>query len=162
MNSKFIVMGVSGSGKSLIGSALAKHFDADFFDGDDYHPADNVAKMRAGIPLTDADRYGWLLTLNQLLNKQDKIVLACSGLKPEYRRLLRSGNNAQLIYLKGDKETIWERHSLRKGHYFNGRTMLDSQFEELIEPLQNESIHIDIKQSVAQVMTAILKAIAGN
>ncbi|MBR9883291.1 MAG: gluconate kinase, partial [Oceanospirillales bacterium] len=121
MQKKFIVMGVSGCGKSLIGSLLAKRLSLPFFDGDDYHPIENVEKMRQGMPLNDDDRYGWLQTLNQLINREEGLVVACSSLKPQYRAQLRAGNNAQLIYLKGDIETIWARHNRREGHYFNGR-----------------------------------------
>ena len=128
MKRKVIVMGVSGCGKSLIGNLLAKHLSVSFFDGDDYHPPSNLDKMGAGIPLNDVDRTGWLITLNQLINSETSLVLACSSLKSEYREILREGNSVLFIYLKGDKETIWQRHQQREGHYFKGRYMLDSQF----------------------------------
>ncbi len=159
MTKKYIVLGVSGCGKSLIGSMLAKRLGLAFFDGDDYHPQANVEKMRQGTPLNDEDRYGWLLTLNQLLNSEETAVLACSGLKPQYRQLLRKGNDARLIYLKGDIETIWKRLSQREGHYFHGREMLESQFRELIEPEPGEAFHIDINQPTERVLADILSAI---
>ncbi|WP_299200454.1 gluconokinase [uncultured Amphritea sp.] len=159
MNNKYIVMGVSGSGKSRVGSLLAEHLQVPFFDGDDFHPPENVEKMRQGIPLNDEDRHGWLQTLNQLIINEDNLVLACSSLKPQYREQLCHNNDAQLIYLKGDIETIWSRHSSRKGHYFNGREMLENQFQQLVEPLPGEALEIGIDQPVEQVIDEILNAL---
>ncbi|SEQ89981.1 gluconokinase [Amphritea atlantica] len=160
MNKKYIVMGVSGCGKSLIGALLAEKLQVPFFDGDDFHPPENVEKMRQGSPLNDEDRHGWLQTLNQLIISEASLVLACSGLKPQYRELLCSNNDAQLIYLKGDIETIWSRHSSRKGHYFNGREMLENQFQQLVAPQPGEAIEISIDQSAEGVLADILKALA--
>lgn len=160
MRNKYIVLGVSGCGKSMIGAMLAERLGLNFFDGDDYHPPENLLKMRQGTPLNDDDRYGWLQTLNQLLNSEANAVLACSSLKPMYRELLRDGNDAQLIYLSGDIDTIWQRHKQRKGHYFNGREMLESQFRELIEPNPKEAIHIRIDQPAEDVLDDILKALS--
>lgn len=159
MQKKFIVMGVSGCGKSLIGAMLAERLGLAFFDGDDFHPPANVEKMRRGTPLNDEDRYGWLESLNALLNREESAVVACSSLKPQYREQLRRGNGAQLIYLKGDIETIWARHSCREGHYFNGRQMLESQFSELIEPKQGEAIEVSIDQPAERVLQTILDAL---
>lgn len=159
MGNKYIVLGVSGCGKSKIGAMLAERLGLNFFDGDDYHPPENLLKMRQGTPLNDDDRYGWLQTLNQLLNSEANAVLACSSLKPMYRELLREGNDAQLIYLSGDIDTIWQRHKQRKGHYFNGREMLESQFRELIAPNTEEAIHIQINQPAEQVLADILKVL---
>ncbi|MBV1787688.1 gluconokinase [Marinobacterium sp. D7] len=159
MQKKFIVMGVSGCGKSLIGSMLAERLGLAFFDGDDFHPRANVEKMRQGTPLNDEDRYGWLESLNALLNREESAVVACSSLKPRYREQLRRGNAAQLIYLKGNIETIWARHSCREGHYFNGRKMLESQFRELIEPKPGEAIEVSIDQPAERVLQTILDAL---
>lgn len=90
---KILVMGVSGCGKSSIGSKIADALGLKFFDGDDYHPQDNVDKMRQGIPLTDDDRLGWLQTLNRLFIEQAGAVIACSALKPAYRDILRADND---------------------------------------------------------------------
>jgi len=158
-NKKFIVMGVSGCGKSLIGSLLAERLGLSFFDGDDFHPPENVEKMRQGVPLNDHDRREWLQTLNALINKESTAVVACSGLKPQYRELLRQGNEATLIYLKGDIDTIWQRHQQREGHYFNGRGMLESQFDDLIEPSTTEAIAINIDQPVEKVFSDLLIAL---
>ncbi|MGD8232644.1 gluconokinase [Vibrio sp. TRT 1302] len=157
---KILVMGVSGCGKSLIGSELAKSLQLPFYDGDDFHPQANVEKMRQGIPLDDEDRIGWLHTLNKLYLDNECAVVACSALKPEYRDILRSENSSLVIvYLKGDFDTIWARHKNRANHYFNGEAMLRSQFDTLVEPTCDEALHIDISQSVEQVVQQVLNAI---
>ncbi|GAA0827414.1 gluconokinase [Marinomonas arenicola] len=158
MIKKIIVLGVSGSGKSSIGQRLAEQLGYPFFDGDDYHCDANVKKMATGTPLNDEDRMGWLATLNQLLQDTDKAVIACSGLKPEYRNILRNGvDQLAMVYLKGDIETIWQRHQKRDGHYFKGRGMLESQFATLIEPTSDEAIIVDIDQEVDAVVNEALQ-----
>ena len=160
MNKKYVVMGVSGCGKSSIGNALAKALSIPFFDGDDYHSLENVQKMQSGIPLTDEDRKSWLESLNGLIQQQDQLVVACSALKPAYREVLRSGcNELKFLYLKGDFETIWARLKAREGHYFQGSAMLESQFDTLIEPSEQEAIHINIKQTPEQMIEEILFSI---
>lgn len=153
---KIVVMGVSGCGKSFIGKRLAEQLQLTFFDGDDYHSGDNISKMSQGAALTDQDRKGWLETLNELLNTSSNAVLACSALTPEYRRALKE-NNPELvfIYLKGDFDTIWKRLSKREDHYFNGKSMLESQFETLQEPSESEALWIDIRQPVEQLVLNI-------
>ncbi len=160
MNKKYVVMGVSGCGKSSIGDSLAKSLNIPFFDGDDYHPAENVEKMRNGIPLTDEDRKEWLLTLNALIQEQDNLVLACSALKPEYREALKVGcNDLTFCYLKGDFDTIWSRLKAREDHYFQGSAMLESQFSTLVEPSEQEAIYIDINQPPEKVVEDILSKV---
>lgn len=160
MNKKYVVMGVSGCGKSSIGDSLAKSLNIPFFDGDDYHPVENVEKMRNGIPLTDEDRKEWLLTLNALIQEQENLVLACSALKPEYRDALRKGcDNLTFCYLKGDFDTIWSRLKAREDHYFQGSAMLESQFNTLIEPTEQEAIYIDIDQAPDKVVNDILSKV---
>lgn len=157
---KILVMGVSGCGKSLIGSEIAKSLNLPFYDGDDYHPQANVEKMRQGTPLTDDDRIGWLHTLNRLYVENEAAVIACSALKPEYRDILRLENqDLVIVFLKGDFETIWSRHQKRDNHYFNGESMLRSQFEALREPTLKEALHIDIRHSVEEVVEQALQAI---
>lgn len=157
---KILVMGVSGCGKSLIGSEIAKSLNLPFYDGDDYHPQANVDKMRQGTPLTDEDRIGWLHTLNRLYVENEAAVIACSALKPEYRDILRLDNQELVIvFLKGDFDTIWSRHQKRDNHYFNGESMLRSQFEALREPTLEEALHIDICHSVEEVVEQALQAI---
>ena len=117
MTKKIVVLGVSGSGKSLIGSKIAEKLGYPFFDGDDFHSQANVDKMRQGTPLTDEDRKDWLKTLNSILADNPTAVIACSGLKPEYRDMLRIGlDDITMIYLKGSIDTIWQRHQKRDGH----------------------------------------------
>lgn len=153
---KIVVMGVSGCGKSLIGSELAKALQLNFFDGDDYHSEDNIQKMSQGIPLTDVDREDWLKSLNTLINEKKHAVVACSALNPKYRKILKQGNpDLQFIYLKGDFDTIWQRHEKRENHYFNGQSLLINQFDTLIEPSSTEAIIIDIKQTVTQIIAEI-------
>lgn len=153
---KIVVMGVSGCGKSLIGSQLAKALQLNFFDGDDYHCAANIQKMSEGIPLTDDDREGWLNTLNTLITEQENAVVACSALTPKYREILsRDTEELQFVYLKGDFDTIWQRHQKRENHYFNGQSLLKNQFDTLIEPNAEEALIVDIRQSVEQIVADI-------
>ncbi len=158
MMNKYVIMGVSGCGKSSIGAALANKLCIPFFDGDDYHPAENVAKMQNGIPLTDADRQSWLETLNRLIVKENELVVACSALKPEYRNTLRKNcPDLCFIYLKGDFDTIWQRYKKRQGHYFQGTAMLESQFNTLVEPEETEAMHIDINDAPEHIITQIMQ-----
>ncbi len=157
---KILVMGVSGCGKSLIGSEIANALNLPFHDGDDYHPQANVDKMAQGIPLNDDDRQGWLETINKLYTENDAAVIACSALKPSYRDILRKNNDELIIiYLQGSFETIWNRMKVREAHYFNGSAMLESQFEALIEPEQGEALFIDISQEAQIVIKEALSAI---
>ncbi len=153
---KILVMGVSGCGKSHVGNLLAQQLGFPFFDGDDFHPEPNVEKMKQGIPLTDQDRIGWLHTLNQLFLDNDQAVIACSALKPEYRDILRHNNNdLVIVYLQGDFDTIWKRHQKRNNHWFNGKSMLESQFDALIEPQTSEAIFVNISPSISDVIINI-------
>ncbi len=157
---KILVMGVSGCGKSLIGSEIANALNLPFHDGDDYHPQSNVDKMAEGIPLNDDDRQGWLETLNKVYVENEAAVIACSALKPAYRDILRNNNQELVIvYLQGSFDTIWNRHKSRENHYFNGEVMLKSQFEALVEPQQSEALFIDISQDVQGVVADALQAI---
>ncbi|WP_102505424.1 gluconokinase [Salinivibrio kushneri] len=157
---KLLIMGVSGCGKSLIGSEIARALGLPFYDGDDYHPADNVEKMRKGIPLTDADRSGWLRTLNRLYTDNEAAVIACSALKPEYRDVLRQNNpELVIVYLQGDYATIWSRLQKRANHYFHGEAMLRSQFDALVEPSAEEALFVDISYPVDTVVAHALQQI---
>ena len=144
-----VVMGVSGSGKTTIGRALASELGADFLEGDKFHPPSNVAKMSRGEPLDDADRWPWLDRLAEELARARSsgrsVVLACSALKRSYRdRLRRGAPDLRLVYLKGDKALILERLRARKQH-FMPPGLLDSQFKALEEPGSEETpIVIDV------------------
>lgn len=154
---QLIVMGVSGCGKSTIGEALAEQLGYPYHDGDSYHPAENIDKMRQGQPLTDADRQGWLKTLNHVLLSEDNgVVLACSALKPDYRQILTSELKRPIfVYLKGNFDTIWQRHKNRKNHYFQGKSMLKSQFNTLVEPTGDRVITVDISLNVGQIVQQV-------
>ena len=133
-----IVMGVSGSGKTTVGKALASALETPFYDADDFHQKKNIAKMEQGIPLQDLDRKSWLETLSKNLTQWEAAtgaVLACSALKEMYRTALNSGVNNDItwVYLYGRSELIKERMAGRKGHYFKPE-LLDSQLADLEPP----------------------------
>ena len=156
----FIVMGVSGCGKSSVGKALAERLGWDFYDADDFHPPENVAKMANGIPLDDSDRAPWLATLHDLISSSLKAdqpgVLACSALKERYRQqLLKDNDDVQFVYLKGSYDLIWSRMSKRQDHYMKPQ-MLKSQFEALEEP--TNALTLDISKSVDEIVGDILKS----
>jgi gluconokinase len=155
----FIVMGVSGSGKTTVGRALAERLGWDFFDADDFHRPGNIAKMAAGIPLNDSDRTPWLVALSDLLFSTLKAgrhpVLACSALKESYReQLLKGKDGVEIIYLKGSYNLIWTRMSGRQGHYMKAE-MLKSQFETLEEP--RDSLTLDISMPLDAMLDFVLE-----
>jgi len=136
-------MGVAGSGKSLIGSALAHALGVEFLEGDDFHTAQSIEKMSAGVPLTDDDRAGWLQTLALRLRTADEtgsgVVIACSALKRSYRDILRGGApDTRFIFLTGPREVIAQRLGNRGGHYMPA-SLLDSQMDTLEEPSYDEN-----------------------
>jgi gluconokinase len=135
-----LVMGVSGSGKTTVGEALAEELGFEMIEGDDHHPPENVAKMAAGTPLTDDDRRPWLQTLAELLSDRhargQRTVLACSALRRAYRDILRAAVPADetfIIQLEADPETLRGRMESRRGHYMPP-ALLESQLAAL-EPL---------------------------
>jgi gluconokinase len=157
---KMVIMGVSGCGKTSVGLALSERLSIPFYDGDEFHPAENVEKMRSGQPLNDEDRQGWLETLSQLINDNQNVLVACSALKPSYRDIL-AHNNPELVfvYLKGDFELIWSRLQKRENHYFHGQDMLKSQFAALFEPDVKEAVHVDISQPIDGIVDQIVHAL---
>jgi len=159
--SRWVVMGVSGCGKSEVGRALSEALGVPFLEGDDFHSAANVAKMSAGTPLTDDDRADWLLALQaQIRNACDSgigLVLSCSALKRRYRDLLRMGDPAlRFAHLLGERELIEARMKARPGHYMPP-SLLDSQLQAL-EPLQADEagIVLDIRKPIAELVAEIL------
>ncbi|AVF36289.1 gluconokinase [Rahnella sikkimica] len=137
-----ILMGVSGSGKSTVGAALAREINAKFIDGDDLHPRANIQKMASGTPLNDDDRAPWLLRLNDaaysLRHKNETGIIVCSALKRRYRDALRKDNEGMVfIYMKGSFDVIAERLKARAGH-FMPTDLLRSQFDALEEPGEDE------------------------
>ena len=128
-------MGVSGCGKSTIGKLLAQELDIPFFDGDDFHPESNIQKMSNGQALNDADRQGWLETLNDLAKQQlakNSCVIVCSALKQKYRDTLSLNINAETnwVYLSGSFNQIFDRLNSREGHFMPSELLI-SQFETL-------------------------------
>ncbi|MEO0473095.1 MAG: gluconokinase [Bacteroidota bacterium] len=159
MNPQFvIVMGVSGSGKSTIGMALAKAKNWPFYDADDFHPPANVEKMSAGQPLNDQDRLPWLQSLHQHIRIQLEAgncgVLACSALKQSYRDLLKGELHAvHFVYLEGSFDLIHARMKARSDHYMPA-SLLQSQFDALEVPEQ--AIKIPITLPPQQMIEEIL------
>ena len=157
-NKVFVVMGVSGTGKTTVGKLLAKALDIPFFDGDDYHPEANVQKMANGIPLNDDDREGWLLTLNELARKHQSsgAVIACSALKESYRTILRKDMDKvmQFIFLQGSFDFIKTRMEGRKDH-FMPIELLKSQFDTLEPP--NDAIVLSVTNDPEWLVSKILK-----
>ncbi len=157
----FIVMGVSGCGKTTVGKLLAEKINLPFFDADNFHPSENVTKMSSGEPLNDNDRKPWLEILAEKIekwNRSDGAVLACSALKESYRKLLISkSTDVQFVYLNGAKDIILQRMKNREGHYMPP-DLLDSQFEALEEP-GDEAIHVSIKQTPKEIVDRIIEMI---
>jgi gluconokinase len=159
-----VVMGVSGSGKSSVGKALAAALGWEFQDGDDYMPAANVRKMASGTPLTDEDRLPWLDILGDLIaNKLADgvpLVLACSALKESYRQRLQQGD-PQLIFvhLAGDFDLIQSRLEERPGHFMKAG-MLQSQFDTLEAP--NDAIVVDVAEPIEKIVGQVVKEIRAS
>jgi gluconokinase len=145
VNRVIVVMGVSGSGKTTVGTLLAGQLGWKYYEGDDFHPRANIEKMRSGLPLNDADRKPWLEALRDLIRNclelGDSAVVACSALKKGYRDFLRVDERVVFVYLKGDYEIIRQRLRGRVGHFMNP-DLLDSQFATLEEPRTEMSIDI--------------------
>jgi carbohydrate kinase (thermoresistant glucokinase family) len=150
-----VVMGVSGSGKTTIGAALADALGLPFVDGDALHPAANVAKMAAGIPLDDADRAPWLDAVGQLL-AAGPVVVACSALKRVYRdRLRAAAPTLQLVFLDGSRDLLASRMAARPGH-FMPTTLLDSQLATLERPDPDErALTVEIAAPVAAIVASL-------
>ncbi|SQA98954.1 Gnt-I system [Cedecea neteri] len=161
----YVLMGVSGSGKSAVASEVAHQLNAAFLDGDFLHPRSNILKMASGEPLNDDDRTPWLKALNDAafaMQRTNKVsLIVCSALKKHYRDLLRDGNpNLSFIYMKGDFEVIESRLKARKGHFFKTQ-MLVTQFETLQEPQADEKdvLIVDIDQPLDGVVASTLALI---
>src|SRR5213078_4825019 len=131
-----IVWGVSGVGKTTVGKLLAAELDWEFYDADNFHSPANIAKMKHGIPLTDADRQPWLESLRQLIERclfeEKSAVLACSALKKAYRDCLRVSGEVKFVFLRGSKAQIAAQLRQRGGHFMDP-ALLDSQFADLEE-----------------------------
>jgi gluconokinase len=161
-------MGVSGSGKSLIGSKLARAMDVDFLEGDDLHSAENIERMSSGIPLTDGDRAAWLHALSTEIRESNRgrrsLVISCSALKRSYRNMLRGeADNVQFIFLDGAPEMIAERIAARGGAHFMSPSLLENQLTTLEKPLPDEGVWaFDISLSPDQIISAVLARARGD
>jgi gluconokinase len=155
-------MGVSGSGKTTIGEALAKRLGWTYEDADTFHPASNVAKMHAGHPLTDEDRWPWLRAIADEIDRVCKAgaraVIACSALKRAYRDILVHGrSDVRIIYLDGNQPLIAKRLAARKGHFMPSG-LLESQFETLEPPgLAENPVTVSIDASVESIVDDIVR-----
>ena len=157
-----VVMGVSGSGKSVIGKLLSEKLSRPFYDGDDFHPEANVKKMSSGHPLNDEDRKEWLIALNKLAleNRQKGAVIACSALKKNYRCLLQAGMGdcMAFVYLEGSFELIKSRLDQRKGHFMSTE-LLQSQFDTLEPP--SKAVTVPIAETPTKIVKKIIKELYG-
>jgi gluconokinase len=155
-----IIMGVTGSGKTTVGSLLARELGWRFWDADDFQQESNIRKMRSGVPLSDDDRLPWLRRLKALLDESLRLgesgVLACSSLKDSYRRLLADGTDAvRFVYLRGSADLLRARLQMRQGHFMD-RELLDSQFAALEEP--EDAITVEVSLTPQEIADAIRRA----
>ena len=164
----YVIMGVCGSGKSLIGAMLARELGVDFVEGDALHPPDNVKRMAAGTPLTDDDRQGWLTAIAARLRDARRagvgLVVSCSALKRKYRDLLRSAGDADVrfVFLAGDRSLVAERLANRRGH-FMPVSLLDSQLATLEEPSSDERAWAcDVRETPESIVADLVRRAASS
>lgn len=161
MKPLLVVMGVSGSGKSTVGAAVAQRLRIPFADADDFHPPANIAKMTAGHPLDDDDRYPWLEAIGEwLASHPDGAVMSCSALKRKYRdQLRRHAPRLAFLHLAGGHDVIARRQASRPGHFMPS-TLLTSQFRTL-EPLEPDEagVTIDVDQSIDAIVDQYVAAV---
>ena len=157
--SRLVVMGVSGCGKTTVGAALAQRLSLPMIDGDDLHAPASVAKMRAGVPLEDADRWPWLERIGlRLADSGPGLVVACSALRRSYRdRIRHHARGVRFLFLDGGFELISQRLGRRAGHYMPA-TLLESQFRTLERPDDRETdvITLDIDRPVSELVNAAM------
>jgi gluconokinase len=153
-----ILMGPTGAGKTTVGRLLAAHHGWQFVDGDTFHPAANVEKMKRGVPLEDSDRLPWLQairgSIEQWIADHQNVVLACSALKRIYREQLCTGPEVKLVYLKGTYDEIYKRLSQRTGH-FATQKLLASQFAALEEP--SDAVTVEVSLSPEEIVAEICR-----
>lgn len=155
------MMGVSGSGKSLIGAAFARALGIDFVEGDDHHSAENVQRMSREVPLTDDDRVRWLRSLAVRIRETKDagtgLVMTCSALKRSYRDVLRAqASELRFVFLRGPRALLAERLASRRGH-FMPPSLLDSQLATLEEPSPDEHAWVcDIRESPQDLVAALV------
>lgn len=158
-----VIMGVSGTGKSTIGAAVAAQMGIAYVDGDTLHPRANIARMQAGQPLTDADRWPWFDRVAQVLAVRAPVILGCSALRRAYRDRIRAGAGGpvRFVHLAGDRALIAERMAARSGH-FMPISLLDSQLATLEPPAADEALRVDIGQPQEAVVAAVLRDLQGR
>jgi gluconokinase len=153
-----IIFGVSGAGKTTVGELLAERLGWAFDDADDFHPPQNIAKMRRGEPLNEADRAGWLAALREMLAgrlaRGENGVLACSALKAVYRQQLAVNEEVTFVFLRGDYALIASRLQARQGHYMPP-SLLQSQFDALEEPDESGALAVDIAAAPEEIVERI-------
>jgi gluconokinase len=154
-----IVFGVSGAGKTTIGKLLAKRLGWRFLEADDFHPRGNIEKMRAGLPLTDKDRWPWLKLLREQIERSlaanENAVLACSALKRKYRERLRVSDNVKFVLLRGDYALVEKQLHNRRAHFMNS-DLLRSQFADLEEPESDEdAVAIELGRTPEELVEEI-------
>jgi gluconokinase len=152
-----IFMGAAGAGKTVVGRAFAALLSWKFADGDDYHSAAAIASMRAGIPLTDADRAPWLTALHEVaataVGRREHLAVACSALHERYRNTLRGDlRGVRFVYLKADEATLRRRLSTRTGH-FAGPALVTSQLAALEEPA--DALTVDATRPVSEIVGVV-------
>ncbi|MFN4101932.1 MAG: gluconokinase [Pararhodobacter sp.] len=161
MSTRIILMGVAGCGKSSVGEAISARTGIAYRDGDDLHPAANVEKMRAGIPLTDEDRWPWLDQVGRELADKAPLIIGCSALKRVYRDRIRAlaGGPVTFVHLAGSRDLIAGRMAQRTGHYMP-LSLLDSQFAALELPQPDEgALTADISQPLDALVDGIVKGV---
>lgn len=160
---RVVIMGVSGTGKTSLGLVLADRLGIPYLDGDDLHPAANVAKMAAGVPLTDDDRGPWLDRVASMLSDKAPVIIGCSALRRAYRDRLRAGAGGAVhfLHLTGPRDVITARMTAREGHYMPP-ALLDSQLATLEPPSADEARALDITQSLSALADAALAALQGD
>lgn len=167
----WIITGPAGCGKSTIAQYLAENLSVPYIEGDEFHPPANIKKMAAGTPLTDADRWDWLVLLRQkamerLSSGSSGVVLTCSALKRKYRDVIRiaSYNDhdvlVHFVYLRADEEVLLQRVKARQGHYMKD-SMVKSQFKSLEEPADEERdvLGVDVSRSLTEVQRIALSRV---
>lgn len=161
-----VVMGVSGCGKSTVGAQLAARMELEFLEGDTLHPVANVARMAQGVPLTDADRQGWLQALAQRIAQARAagkgLVLSCSALKRSYRDILRQGaSDLHFVHLQGDPALLAARMAARQGHYMP-LSLLSSQLQTLEAPGRDENAQtFSVATAPEQIVAAVIAGLGG-
>lgn len=163
MSLRLVIMGVAGCGKSTVGAALSEQLDIPYRDGDDLHSTEAVEKMRAGIPLTDDDRWPWLDRIADALESDAPLIIGCSALRRVYRDRIRAGAGGEVtfVHLAGERDLIASRMAARSGHYMP-LSLLDSQFATLERPGPDEAIEVTIDQPMASIVGEVLSNLGGS